>query len=162
MCLVFRYHEDGSKKLNTCSMVYFSPEHRILSFTNRILQHLHVTRYLLQPNTLPPVTLLSYLLGDPAFLLGVQIPIHSVQGVLTTAHPLLILPPFHTPQIKLKYLHRWHQQHQPSSFDTLSLFYYMIHANVLVLFNFKLSLHCRDLSILKQQSFQDVLSLFYW
>ncbi len=30
-------------------------------------------------------------------------------------HPLLVLPPFHTPQIKLQYLHRWHQQHLPSS-----------------------------------------------
>jgi hypothetical protein len=31
---------------------------------------------------------------------------------------LLVLPPFHTPQIKLQYLHRQHQQHQPSSSGT--------------------------------------------
>ncbi len=36
---MFRYHKDGSKKLNACSlcifrMVYFLPEHRILLFTS--------------------------------------------------------------------------------------------------------------------------------
>ncbi len=39
----FRYHEDGSKKLNACNqfflrMVYFYPEHKIWFFTDRILQ----------------------------------------------------------------------------------------------------------------------------
>jgi hypothetical protein len=31
---------------------------------------------------------------------------------------LLLLPPFHTPQMKLQYLHWRHQQYQPSSSDT--------------------------------------------
>jgi hypothetical protein len=39
-------------------------------------------------------------------------------GLLTTAHPLLVLPSFHTPQIKLQYLHRRHQQHRLSSSGT--------------------------------------------
>jgi hypothetical protein len=36
-------------------------------------------------------------------------------------HPLLALPPFHTPQFRLHYLHRWHQQLQSSSSRTTSL-----------------------------------------
>jgi hypothetical protein len=50
-----------------------------------------------------------------------EYPSTLVPGLLTTAHPLLVLPPFHTPQIKLQYLHRWHQQHQPSLSDTLKI-----------------------------------------
>jgi hypothetical protein len=48
-----------------------------------------------------------------------EYPSTLVPGLLRTAHPLLLLPPFHTPQIKLQYLHRRHQQYQSSSSDTL-------------------------------------------
>jgi hypothetical protein len=37
-----------------------------------------------------------------------------VPGLLSTVHPLLLHPPQDTPQIKLQYLHRQHQQHQLS------------------------------------------------
>jgi hypothetical protein len=68
-------------------------------------------------NPLLPITLLSYLLGEPDFL--DEYPSTLVPGLPTTAHPLLVHPPFHTSQIKLQYIHRRHQQHQPSSSDTL-------------------------------------------
>ncbi len=50
-----------------------------------------------------------------------EYPSTLVPGLLTTAHPLLVLPPFHNPQIKSQYLHRQHQQYQPSSSDTLMI-----------------------------------------
>ncbi len=46
-----------------------------------------------------------------------QIPIHSCPWSANN-YPLLVLPPFHTPQIKLQYLHRQHQKHQLSSSGT--------------------------------------------
>ncbi len=90
---MFRYHEDNSKKLNACS----SPSHtwfifnlntKISSFTDHILQYLHVI------NACPtrPLLLLPcvYLLGEPAFLLsrGGEFPSTLVPGLLTTAPPL--------------------------------------------------------------------------
>jgi hypothetical protein len=60
-----------------------------------------------------------YLLGEPASFLMVRILSTLVGGRLTTAYPLLVLPPFHTPQIKLHYVHRRHQQHQQSSSGTV-------------------------------------------
>ncbi len=55
-----------------------------------------------------------------------ECPSTLVPGLLSTAQPLLLLPPYHTPQIKLQYLHRWHQQHQPSSSDTICNFVWVL------------------------------------
>jgi hypothetical protein len=70
-----------------------------------------------------PRSLLShvYLLGEPASLLVVANTLLLLSLVCQQLpHPLLALPPFHTPQIKLQYLYRRHQQHQPSSSGTLT------------------------------------------
>jgi hypothetical protein len=61
-------------------------------FTDRILQNLHIRWYLFQPNPLPPVTLLSYLLGEPAFLLVVRIPIHSSPWFAINCPPFATSP----------------------------------------------------------------------
>jgi hypothetical protein len=59
---------------------------------------------------------LYYLLGELASLLVVQIPIHSCPWSANNCpHPLLVLPSFHAPHIKLQYLHRRHEQCQRSS-----------------------------------------------
>jgi hypothetical protein len=42
-----------------------------------------------------------------------EYPSTLVPGLLKTAHPVLLLPPFHTPQIKLQYLHRLHHRPRP-------------------------------------------------
>ncbi len=74
-----------------------------------------------QFNPLLPVTLLSYL-ENQLSCSWCEYPSTLVPGLLTTARPLLVLPHFHTPQIKLQYLHRRHQQYQPSSSDTKNRF----------------------------------------
>ncbi len=64
-----------------------------------------------------------YLLGEPTSLLVVantHPPFSLVSQQLP--HPLLALPPFHTPQFRLQYLHRWHQQLQSSSSDTAIIY----------------------------------------
>ncbi len=75
------------------------------------------------PTLCPPLPHV-YLLGEPASLLMVantHPPLSLVCKQLP--HPLLVFPTFHTPQIKLQYLHRWHQQLQSSSSGTsLSLY----------------------------------------
>jgi hypothetical protein len=43
-----------------------------------------------------------------------EYPSTHVPGLLSTVYPLLLHPTRHTLQIKLQYLHRRHQQHQPS------------------------------------------------
>ncbi len=43
-----------------------------------------------------------------------EYPSTLVPGLLSTGQPLLLLPPRHTPQIKLQYVHRRQQQHHPS------------------------------------------------
>jgi hypothetical protein len=108
--LLFRYHEDGSKQLNTCNqfflcMVYFQPEHKISLFTDRILQYLHIRYDLCQPN---PLLLIALSLAcHPLFLVTrfltylenqlscswCEYPFILVHGLLSTAHPLLLLPP---------------------------------------------------------------------
>ncbi len=60
-----------------------------------------------------------YLLGEPTSLLVVPNtypPLSLVSQQLP--HPLLAPPLFHTPQFRLHYLHRWHQQLQSSSSGT--------------------------------------------
>ncbi len=61
-----------------------------------------------------------YLLGEPTSLLVVA-NTHPLLSLVCQQlpHPLLLLPPFHIPEIKLQYLHRQHQQLQPSSSGTL-------------------------------------------
>ncbi len=63
-----------------------------------------------------------YFHGEPTSLLiaANTNPLLSLVGQ-QLPHPLLVLPPLHTPQIKLQYLHRRHQQHQPSSSGTLTI-----------------------------------------
>ncbi len=72
-----------------------------------------------QPNPLPFVILYFTYFENQLFCSWHEYPSTLVPSWLTTAHPLLLLPPFHTLQIKLQYLHRRHQQYQPSSSDTI-------------------------------------------
>jgi hypothetical protein len=69
-----------------------------------------------------------YLLKEPASLLVVA-NTHPLLSLVCQQlpHPLLVLPPFLTPQIKLQSLHRRHQQHQPSSSGTILLLLYSIY-----------------------------------
>jgi hypothetical protein len=54
------------------------------------------------------ITSCIYLLGEPASLLVVMNTHPPLSLVCQQLHhPLLALPPFHTPQFKLHYLHRW-------------------------------------------------------
>jgi hypothetical protein len=64
-----------------------------------------------------------YLLREPTSLLVVA-NIHPLLSLVCPqlSHPLLVLPPFHTPQIKLQYLHRRHQQLQPSLSSTITVY----------------------------------------
>ncbi len=122
---MFRYHKEGSKKLNACNwfflcMVYFSPKHKALLCTDHKLQCYIRNMVPHQPCPLLLNTRSLYLtplfsnLENQLFLLVVEYQSTLVHGLLTTVHPLLLHPPRHTPQIKLQYLHRQHQQHQPS------------------------------------------------
>jgi hypothetical protein len=122
---VFRYHEDRSKKLNACCsciscMVYFYPEHR-----NLIIWRLYVTIFTCYFNAsfnLTPCLLLPcvYLLGGPTSLL-MMVNTHPPLSLVCQQlpHPLLALPPFHTPQFRLHYFHRRHRQLQSSSSGTV-------------------------------------------
>jgi hypothetical protein len=67
-----------------------------------------------------------YLLGEPTSLLVVA-NIHPLLSVVCQqlSHPVLVLLPFHTPQIKLQYLHRRHQQVSNSSRPCLAQLRYM-------------------------------------
>jgi hypothetical protein len=63
-----------------------------------------------------------YLLGEPTSLpvvANTHPPLSLVCQQLP--HPLLALPPFHTPQFRLHYLHRQHQQLQSSSSGTCTV-----------------------------------------
>ncbi len=71
--------------------------------------------------TFPPNPTPCLSIGIPALLTsrtsffahGDEYPSTLVSGLPTTAPPLALpLSPFHTPQFKLHYLHRWHQQSQ--------------------------------------------------
>jgi hypothetical protein len=68
------------------------------------------------------------LLGEPLSLLVVA-NIHPLLPLVgqQLPHPLLVLPPFHNPQTHLQYLHRRHQQLQPSSSDTPHITYTLVH-----------------------------------
>ncbi len=59
-----------------------------------------------------------YLLGEPTSLLMMANTYPPLSLVCQLPHPLLALPPFHTPQFRLQYLHRRHQQIQSSSSGT--------------------------------------------
>jgi hypothetical protein len=95
--LLFRYHEDGSKKLNACSlcifhMVYFKPEHRILLFTDHTSQYLHVRQYLVQPNPCSVFYPLFIYLENQLLLSWCEYPSTLVPGRLTTAPPFASSP----------------------------------------------------------------------
>jgi hypothetical protein len=100
---LFRYHEDGSKKLNACNqfflrMVYFKPEHKISLFTDHILQYLHTRYGFRQPSPLLliacsiylppfiPVTRFFIYLENQLFCSWCEYPSTLVPG-------LLLLPP---------------------------------------------------------------------
>ncbi len=55
-----------------------------------------------------------YLLGDPASLLVVRIPIHSCPRFAINCSPLAASPTPRHPTHQVTYLHRQHQQHQLS------------------------------------------------
>ncbi len=92
---------------------------RLYFITDYILQYLRDNDAPNNPTPCFPPTRV-YLLGEPAsFLLDANI--HPLFSLVCwqLPHPLLVLPPFHNPQINWQYLHRRHQQHQPSSSGTL-------------------------------------------
>jgi hypothetical protein len=63
----------------------------------------------------PPYVTPSLLTWRASFSsLWCEYPSTLVSGLLSTVHPLLLHPPPDSPQIKLQYLHRRHQQHQSS------------------------------------------------
>jgi hypothetical protein len=74
--------------------------------------------------TFPPNLTYFISIGNPALLTwrtsffahGDKYPSNLVSGLPTTAPPIALpLSPFHTPQFKIHYLHRRHQQAQSSS-----------------------------------------------
>ncbi len=79
-----------------------------------------------------------YLLGEPTSLLVVA-NIHPLLPLVCQQlpHPLLVLPPFHTPQIQLQYLHRRHQQLLPSSSGTVL---YILYIFIVLVYSKKLQL----------------------
>ncbi len=86
---MFRYHEDGSKKLKACSFISSAWFIFNLNTESYYLQIIHHNIYTLDniQSSPTPCSLLSpfYLLGEPASLLMVRIPI--LPGLLTTAPP---------------------------------------------------------------------------
>jgi hypothetical protein len=84
------------------------------------------TRHILPHPTQPLASqhpVFMYLLGEPASLLvmtNTHPPLSLVCQQLP--HPLLALPPFHTPQFRLHCLHRQHQQLQSSSSGTVTTY----------------------------------------
>jgi hypothetical protein len=89
---------------------------KISSFTDRILQYLHIIKFLINPPLTPCYPVFTYLENQPSCLWW-RIPIHSCPWP-TDDYPTLyqFSHPFTpNPQIKLQCLHKQHQQHQPSS-----------------------------------------------
>jgi hypothetical protein len=90
-----------------------------LLFTDNIQRHyvhtwMRIVAFLFcQPPLVFPLTLSNlkalYLLGDPS-----SYPSTPVLGLLSTVLPLLLNLPRRHPADKVTYLHRRHQQHQPS------------------------------------------------
>jgi hypothetical protein len=83
-----------------------------------ILQSIHYSIYTsdnawFPPNPLLPCFHLFTYFENQLLCSWCEYPSTLVPVLLTT------VPPFHTPQIKLQYLHRRHQQHQPSSSGTI-------------------------------------------
>jgi hypothetical protein len=78
---MFRSHEDGSKKLNACSLCIFCMVYFNLNTESYYLQIIYYSIYPLDNASLnPPFTPFHpyfYLLGELASLLVVRIPIHS-------------------------------------------------------------------------------------
>ncbi len=78
---MFRYHDDGSKKLNACSSTsqawfIFNLSTKISSFTDRILHYLHVIKCPINPPLTPCYPVFIYLENQPSCSWW-QIPIHS-------------------------------------------------------------------------------------
>jgi hypothetical protein len=65
-----------------------------------------------------------------------EYPSTLVPGLLPTVLPLLLHPPRHTPQIKLQYLHRRHQQHQLSCLIQVLLNIFIDHGERLLVESF--------------------------
>jgi hypothetical protein len=115
--LLIRYHEDGSKKLNACClcisrMVYFNLNTEISSYYGLYISIF--TCYLLPHLTHPLAShhystcLLTWRTNFFVMVANTHPPLSLVCQQLP--HPLLALPTFHTPQFRLHYLHRRHQQ----------------------------------------------------
>ncbi len=130
-----RYHDEGSKELNTCiccflHMVYFNlntKQHFLQITYNDIHLHRHMytrdhslpTQPLLLsltsacPFLYTPTPLFTYL-EILLLLLMVQIPIHSCPWFAINCSPLAVSSTPRHPTDQVTYLHRRHQQHQPS------------------------------------------------
>jgi hypothetical protein len=105
-------------------MVYFYPVHRnLVIFTNDWLRYLQNVQDF-HPNQTPaPFVKLPRFtcLESQLLCLWWRIPIHPCLWSANNCPTLWLLPlsPFHTPQFKLHYLHRRHQQSRSSSSGTI-------------------------------------------
>ncbi len=101
---MFRYQEDGSKKLNTYSLFFLRIVYFNLNTESHYLQIIYDSIHTLD-NTCSSSTPCSLLplyltyLENQLSCSWCEYPSTLVPGLLTTARPLLVLLPFHTPQI---------------------------------------------------------------
>jgi hypothetical protein len=99
---LFCYHKNGSKKLNAYSLFFLA---WFIFNLNTESHYLQITYYGIYTSgdicsNPPPCFLLSFsltYLENQLFCSWCEYPSTLVPGLLTTAHPLLVLPPFHTP-----------------------------------------------------------------
>jgi hypothetical protein len=94
LSLLFRYHEDGTKKLNTCSsiilcMVYFKPEHE-----NLVIYRSYITIFTHHKNaqSTRPYSLCLLTWRTSPLARGGEFPSTLVPGLLTTAPPFTSSP----------------------------------------------------------------------
>ncbi len=121
---LFRYHEMHPRNKthvawSSCTWFIFN-----LNTESHYLQVMYYSIYTSDNICLNPTPCYpSYFtyLDNQLYCSWRKYPSPLVPGLLTTALPLLLLPPFHTPQIKLQYLDRRQQQYQPSLSDTLPI-----------------------------------------
>jgi hypothetical protein len=98
-------------------------------FTDNMQWHVYIRRTVMQqfwinPSLCFPFPIIPfsfifanpsfYLLGEPASSLVVRIPIHSCPWFANNCSPLAASPAPRHPTDQVTYLHRQHQQHQPS------------------------------------------------
>jgi hypothetical protein len=105
---MFHYHKDGSKKLNACNQFFLSKVYFNLNTKSRYSQIVYYSIYTLDTTCINPTPCSSlpallfatphsllpalYLLGEPAFLLVVRIPIRSCPWFAINCPPFAASP----------------------------------------------------------------------